>query len=173
MGRVGGGGMNDGGAGRRRGRGAKEPTSGGAREQSGMRPYLYGRTCPASTHHWLRQTPQSPRLRRQPQRTQAGESHTRPPPLATQGGIGAGHRAGGCAGSVASRVAPVTPPEWVAAVAALGGAGGLGPCSTCSMCPCSTCSMCPCSTCSMCPCSTCSMCPCSTCSMCPCSTRTG
>ena len=41
--------------------------------QSGTHPYLYGRTCPASTHLWLRRTPQSPRLRRQPQRTQAGE----------------------------------------------------------------------------------------------------
>ena len=72
--------------------------------QSGTRPYLYVRSCPASTHLWLRQTPQSPGLQRQPQRTQAGESHTRPPPLAAQGGIGAGHRAGGCAGSVAGVV---------------------------------------------------------------------
>ena len=69
--------------------------------QSGTRPYLYGRTCPASTHLWLRQTPQSRRLRRQPKRTQAGESHTRPPPLAAQGGVGGGHRAAGRAGSVA------------------------------------------------------------------------
>ena len=69
--------------------------------QSGTRLYLYGRTCPASTHLWLRQIPQSPRLRRQPQRTQVGESHTRPPPLAAPGGTGGGHRAGGGAGSVA------------------------------------------------------------------------
>ena len=72
--------------------------------QSGSHPYLYGRTCPASTHVWLRQTPQSPRLRRQPQRTQAGELHTRPPPLAAQGAIGGGHRAGVRAGSVAGAV---------------------------------------------------------------------
>ena len=69
--------------------------------QSGTRPYLYGRTCPASIHLWLRQLPQSPRLRQQPQRTQVGESHTRLPPLAAPGGTGGGHRAGGHAGSVA------------------------------------------------------------------------
>ena len=72
--------------------------------QSGTRLYLYGRTCPASTHLRLRQIPQSPRLRRQPQRMQADESHTRPPPLAAQGGIGGVHRAGGRAGSVAGAV---------------------------------------------------------------------
>ena len=51
------------------------------------------RTCtavlvPLQRISWLRTTPQSPRVRRQPQRTQAGESHTRPPPLpvAAQGG---------------------------------------------------------------------------------------
>ena len=66
--------------------------------------HLYGRTCPTSTHLWLRQTPPSPRLRRQPQRTQASESHTRPSPLATQRGIRQGHRAGGRAGSVAGAV---------------------------------------------------------------------
>ena len=61
-------------------------------------------TCPASMHLWLRQTLQSPRLQRQPQRTQAGVSRTRPPPLAAPGGTGGGHRAGVCAGSAAGAV---------------------------------------------------------------------
>ena len=84
--------------------GPARPYASWDRGQSGTRPYLYGRTCAASTHLWLRQTPQSPRLRRQMQRTQAAESHTHPPPLAAQGGIGGGHRAGGRAGSVAGAV---------------------------------------------------------------------
>ena len=70
----------------------------------GTKRHAPDRTCSASTHLWLRQTPQSPRLRRQPQRTQAGESHTLPPPLAAPGGTGGGHRAGGRAGSVAGAV---------------------------------------------------------------------
>ena len=59
----------------------------------------YYSTCPASTHGWLRQTPQSSRLRRQLQRTQAGVSRTRRPPLAAQGGTGGGHRNGAPAAS--------------------------------------------------------------------------
>ena len=69
--------------------------------QSDTRPYLHGRTCPASTHLWLWQTLQSPRLRLQPKRKQADVSRTRPPPLAAPGGTGGGHRAGGRVGSAA------------------------------------------------------------------------
>ena len=42
--------------------------------------------------------------KRQPQRTQAGVSCTRPPPLAALEGTGGGYRAGGCAGSAAGTV---------------------------------------------------------------------
>ena len=72
--------------------------------QSGTHHYKCGRTCPASTHLWLQQILQSPRLRRQPQRTQAGVSRTRPSPLATPGGTGGGHRTGGRAGTAAGAV---------------------------------------------------------------------
>ena len=59
-------------------------------------------TCPASTHPWLRQIPQTPQHQRQSQRT--GVPHTRPPPLAAQGGTGGGNRAGDRAGSAAGAV---------------------------------------------------------------------
>ena len=74
----------------------------GTGKQSGTRAYQYGHTNPASTHLLLRQTPQSSRLQRPQQRTQAGVSRTRAPPLAAQGGTGGLH-AGSAAGAVSNR----------------------------------------------------------------------
>ena len=71
----------------------------GTAGQTGTRLHQYGRTRPASTQLWLQPPPQSPMPQRQQQRTQADESHTRPPPLAAPGGTGGDHRGRDHAGS--------------------------------------------------------------------------
>ena len=100
-------------------------TFSGTGGQRGARLHQCSRTCPASTHLWLRQTPQSRRLQRTAEDASGCATHT----STTTGRPGRYRRRsprwGSCWERGGSRVAPM-PPSECAAIASPGGCAEIG-----------------------------------------------